>query len=82
MTIVYKTLQETEPQYLADKLHITTVDRMNRYNKSNTKLLQVPLNKKTQEDRGFSFTGPNYWSKLPNYINEAENMGKFKKPFK
>ena len=78
MTIVYKTLQENEPQYLANKLHITTVDRMTGYNKSNTKLLQVPFNKKkTQGDRGFSFTGPNYWNKLPNYIKEAENLGKF-----
>ena len=37
MTMVYKTLDENEPQYLGDKLHIKTVDRMTRYNKSNTK---------------------------------------------
>ena len=26
--------------------------------------------------------GPNYWNKLPNYIKEAENLGKFKKNLK
>ena len=80
MTIVYKPLQENEPQYLANKLHITIMDRMTKYNKSNIKLLQVPFNKKkTHGDRGFSFTGPNYWNKLTNYIKEAENLGKLKK---
>ena len=79
MTIVCKTLQENEPQLLAIKLHITTVDRMTRYNKSNIKVLQVPFNKKkAQGDRGFSFTGPYYWNKLPNCIKEAENLGKLK----
>ena len=83
MTIVYKTLQENEPQYLDNKLHITTVDRMNKYNKSNTKLLQVPFNKKkTQGGRAFSFTGPSYWNKLPNNIKKAENLGKLKKLLK
>ena len=83
MTTVYETLHENEPQYLADKLNIKTVDRTTRYNKSNTKQLQVPFNKKkTQGDRGFSFTGPNYWNKLSNYIKEAENLGKFKKLLK
>ena len=48
--------------------------------KSNTRQLQVPFNKKkTQGDRGFSFTGPNYWNKLPDNIKEAENIGKLKK---
>ena len=52
MTIVYKTLQENEPQHPTDELHLATVDRMTRYNKSNTSTLQVPLNKKkTQGDR-------------------------------
>ena len=32
MTIVYKTLNENEPQYLADKLSIKTVDKTTRYN--------------------------------------------------
>ena len=83
MTIVYKTLQENEPQYLADKLWCTTVDRLARYNKSNIKLLQVPFNKKkTQGDKGFSITRPNYWNKLPNYIKEAESLGKFEKLLK
>ena len=45
MPIVYKTLHENEPQYLDDKLNIKIVDRMTRYNKSNTKQLQLPFNK-------------------------------------
>ena len=68
---------------MADKLHITTVDRMTRYNKSNTKLLQVPFNKKkTKGDRGSSFTGPKYWNKVPNFFRETENLGKLKKTLK
>ena len=35
MTIVYKTLNENEPQYLDDKLSIKTVDKTTRYNISN-----------------------------------------------
>ena len=34
ITIMYKTLHENEPQYLADKLNIKTVDRMTRYQTS------------------------------------------------
>ena len=83
MTIVYKTLNENEPQYLADKLSIKTVDMATRYNISNIKQLEVPFNRKrTQGDRGFSFKGPSYWDKLPNYITEAEILGKFKKLLK
>ena len=40
MTIVYKTLQENEPQYLADKFHITTVDRMTRYQTTTSTIQQ------------------------------------------
>ena len=58
MGIVYKALQESEPQYLANKLHMITGERMTSYNNSNTKLLQVTFNKKeTQGERAFS-TGP------------------------
>ena len=83
MSIVYKTLNENEPQYLADKLSIKTVDKTTGYGISNIKQLEVPFNRKrTQGDRGFSFTGPSYWNKLPNYTKEAENLGKFKKLLK
>ena len=79
VTIIYKTLQKNESQYLANNLYITAVERMIKYNKSNTKLSQVPFNKKkTQGDRGISFTGPNYWNKLLNFIKEAENLWKLK----
>ena len=83
MTIVYKTLNENKPQYLADKLSFKTFDMTTRYNTSNSKQLEVPFNRKrAQGDRGFSFTGPSYWNQLPNYIKEAENLGKFKKLLK
>ena len=83
MIIVYKTLNENEPQYLAGKLSIKTVDKTTRYNISNIKQQEVPFNRKrTQGDRSFSFRGPSYWNKLPNYIKEAENLGKFKKLLK
>ena len=61
MTIVDKMLNEKESQYLADKLSFKTLDATTRYNTSNSKQLEVPFNRKrTQEDRGFSFIGPNY----------------------
>ena len=83
MTIVFKTLNEGKPQYLADKLSFKTLDITTRYSASNSKQLDTPFNsKRTQGDRGFSFTGPNYWNQLPNYIKEAENLGKFKKLLK
>ena len=59
MTIVYKMLNENEPQYLADKLSFKTLDMTSRYNTSNIKQLEVPFNRKrTQGGRGFSFTEP------------------------
>ena len=83
LIIVYKTLHEKEPQYLSDKLNIKTVDKTTRYDIANNKQLLVPVNrKKTQGDRGFSFTGPSYWNKLPNYVKEAENLRKLNKLLK
>ena len=83
MTIVHKTLDEQEPQYLVNKLSFKTPSKTTRHNTTNSKQLIVPFNqKRTQGDRGFSFTGQSYWNQLPNHIREAENFGKFKKLLK
>ena len=80
MTIVYKMLEEQEPQYLVDKLSFKTSIMTTRHNTSNSKQLIVTFNRKRKQgDRGFSFTGPSYWNQLPNHIKEAGNFGKFKK---
>ena len=78
-----KALDEHEPQYLVNKLGFKTPNMTTRHNSSNSKQLIVPFNRKrTQGDRGFSFTEPSYWNQLPNHIKEAENIGKFKKLLK
>ena len=83
MTIMYKTLDEQEPQYLFDKLSFKTSKLISRQSSSNSKQLVVPFNRKrTQGDRGFRFTGPSYWNQIPNHIKEADNFGKFKKLLK
>ena len=83
MTIMYKTLDEQEPQYLFNKLSFKTSKLTTRQSSANSKQLVVPFNRKrTQGDRGFSFTGPSYWNQLPNHIKEADNFGKFKKLLK
>ena len=83
MTIMYKMLEEQEPQYLVNKLSFKTSIMTTRNNTSNSKQLLVPFNrKKTLGDRGFSFPGPHYWNQLSNNIKEAENFGKFKKLLK
>ena len=83
MTIMYKTLDEQELQYLFDKLSFKTSKLTTRQGSSNSKHLVVSFNRKrTQGDRGFSFTGPSYWNQLPNQIKEADNFGKFKKLLK
>ena len=83
MTIMYKTLDEQEPQYLFYKLSFKISKLTTRQSSSNSKQLVVPFNRKrTQGNRGFSFTGPSYWNQLPNHIKEADNFGKFKKLFK
>ena len=75
MTIMYQTLDEQEPQYLLDKLIFKSSKLITRQSSSNRNQLVVPFNKKrTQEDRGFSFTGPSYWNQLPNHIKEAGNF--------
>ena len=59
MTIVYKMLDEQELQYLVNKLSFKTSNKTTRHNTTNSKQLIVPFNqKRTQGDRGFSFTGP------------------------
>ena len=83
MTIMYKMLDEHEPQYLVKELSFKTPNMTTRHNSSNSKQLIVPFNRKrTQGERGFSFTGPSYWNQLPNHIKEAENFGNFKKLLK
>ena len=83
MTIMYKTLEEQEPQYLVNKLSFKTSIITLRNNTSNRKQPIVPFNrKKTQGDSGFSFMGPHYWNQLPNNIKELENFWKFKKLLK
>ena len=51
MIIVYKTLNENEPQCLADKLSFKTLDMTTRYNTSNSKQLEVPFNRKKNTKR-------------------------------
>ena len=83
MTIVYKTLNEQEPQYLVNKLSFKISNKTNRHNTTNSKQLIVAFNqKRTQGNRGFSFMGPSYWNQLPNHIKEVENFGKFQKLLK
>ena len=83
MTIMYKTLDEQELQYLFDKLSFKASKLTTRQSSLNSKQLEVPFNRKrTQSDRGFSFTGPSHWNQLPNHIKEADNFGKFKKLLK
>ena len=83
MTIVYKMLEEQEPQYLVNKLSFKTSNKTTRHNTTNNKQLIIPFDqKRTKGDRGFSFTGPSYWNQLLNHIREAENFEKFKKLLK
>ena len=44
MTIVYKMLNEQEPQYLVNKLSFTTSNKTTRHNTANNKQLIVPFN--------------------------------------
>ena len=61
ITIMYKTPDEQEPRYLFDKLIFVSSKLITRQSSSNSKQLVVPFNRKrTQGDRGFSFTGPSY----------------------
>ena len=44
MTIVYKTLDEQQPQYLVNKLSYKTSNKATRHNTTNSKQLIVPFN--------------------------------------
>ena len=75
-----RNIHNQKPQYLVNKLSFKTSNKTTRHNTTNSKQLIVPFKRKrTQGDRGFSFTGPSYWNQLSNHIKEAENFGKFKK---
>ena len=49
MTVMYKTLHDQEPQYLADKLSFKTFDMTARHNTSNGKQLVVSFNRKRKQ---------------------------------
>jgi hypothetical protein len=62
-TITFKTLQSSQPSYLADLLHPYNPQRSLR--SSDNKLLHVPLIKSSHGRRSFSYAAPVIWNFLP-----------------
>ena len=83
LTIVFKTLQGNAPSYLQTKLNTMTYHRTTRRSTAKGITLKVPFNKKkTQGDRGFTYTAATHWNKLPEYIRQTEDISTFKRLLK
>ena len=76
LTIVYKSLNNSAPVYLTDKLQLYTPSRQLR--SIQQELLVVPRYSKQFGKRTFSYIGPELWNKLPINIKRAESLREFK----
>ena len=83
LTIVFKTLLGNGPSYLQTKLNTMTYHRTTRRSTTKGITWKAPFNKKkTQGDRGFTYTAVTHWNKLPEYIRQTEDISTFKRLLK
>ena len=83
LTIVFKTLQGNEPDYLQTKLNNKTFQRTTRRSTATGITSNAPFNeRKTYGDHGFTHTAASHWNKLSEYIRLAGDISTFKRLLK
>ena len=81
--MTFKCINNIAPDYLKKCITIKSQPRKQLRTESDFFLLQmppVPFYKRTE--RGFSFSGPKVWNKLPYSIRSCNETEKFKKQLK
>lgn len=81
LTLVYKCINGTGPQYLCDLLRPYRVDREN-LRSGNQQLLEVPYPENRYSSRAFSYYGPKHWNQLPPNVRSATSVKLFRKRLK
>ena len=79
-TMVYKSLDNTTPPYLANQIQVMEHRGMTRQCATNSEavMLEEPFKRCRIGDRAFSYTGPHYWNSLLPFIRQADTLGVFK----
>ena len=82
LTLVFKALKGTAPQYLKDMLKLCKSVRLLRSNNMYMKP-DIPIVKRESfANRSFSVMGPRLWNDIPNDVKQYVNVETFKKKLK
>ena len=83
LTLVFKCLTGTAPQYLQDLIIKRNPTRPGLRSNTKHNLLHVPsTNRKTLASRSFSVTGPFLWNELPDDARTCDSLSQFKRKLK
>jgi len=81
--LVYRCLNGTVPQYLADGSRVADISSRTRLRSVSTALLHVPRSKhKTIGDRAFPVAAAKVWNSLPPSITSLSSLLQFRKALK
>ena len=82
LTLVFKALKGTAPQYLKDMLKLSKSVRLLRSNNMYMKLDIPRVKRESFANRSFSVMGPRLWNDIPNDVKQCVNVETFKKKLK
>ena len=82
LTLVFKALKGTAPQYLKDMLKLSKSVRLLRSSNMYMKLEIPTVKRESFANRSFSVVGPRLWNDIPNEIKKCINVETFKKQLK
>ena len=82
LTLVFKALKGTAPQYLKDMLKLSKSVRQLRSNNMYMKLDIPRVKRESFANRSFSVMGPRLWNDIPNDVKQCVNVETFKKKLK
>ena len=82
LTLVFKALKGTAPQYLRDMLKLSKSVRLLRSNNMYMKLHIPKVKRESFANRSFSVMGPRLWNDIPNEVKQCVDVETFKKKLK
>ena len=82
MTLMYKTINGSAPQYLLDLIQLVVPTRQLRSSQDDLRLDWPRTSRSTFADRSISVYGPKNWNELPYAIRSSKNIVEFKSKLK
>ena len=82
LTLDFKALKGTAPQYLKDMLKLSKNVRLLRSNNMYMKLDIPKVKRESFANRSFSVMGPRLWNDIPNEIKQCVDVETFQKKLK